>query len=121
MKTVDEIREVILEQVRDVIDGMDEIEIDTSKRMSEYGAESLDILEVVGSSAREVGVRATREDLAGVESIDDLAQRFHELQSRPAAAPSPTPPAASAPADAPPAPPTPGGGATEVPPAKPEG
>lgn len=77
----EEIREVVLRNIRDTVDGMEEIEIDTSKRMSEYGAESLDILEVVGSSAREVGIRVKREDLGGVESIDDLAQRFYELQS----------------------------------------
>jgi acyl carrier protein len=79
---IDQIREVILTNLRDVVEGMEDIDIDTSRRMSEYGAESIDILEVVGSSAREVGVKAKREDLSDVESIDDLARRFHELQGQ---------------------------------------
>jgi acyl carrier protein len=106
-----EIREVILANLRDVVEGMEDIEIDTAKPITEYGAESIDILEVVGSSAREVGVKAKREDLAGIETVDQLAHRFYELQFRPAteptaasAAPATDGPAAAAPpTEAPPA------------------
>jgi acyl carrier protein len=77
------IREVILANLRDVVEGLEDVEIDTSKPITEYGAESIDILEVVGSSAREVGVKARREDLAGIETVDQLARRFYELKQAP--------------------------------------
>jgi acyl carrier protein len=76
----DQIRSIIVAHTRDVVEGLEDAEIDTSKPVAEYGVESLDILEIVGSSAREVGVKVKREDLEGLQSIDDVADLYLSLQ-----------------------------------------
>jgi acyl carrier protein len=73
----DQIRSIVLEHVTDVVEGLEDVEIDPSRPIVEYGAESLDILEVVGSSARDVGVKVAREELMGLKSIDDLVDLYH--------------------------------------------
>ena len=72
----DKIREIVVMHAKDVIEGLEDVEIDTSQPIVSYGAESLDILEVVGSSARDVGVKVAREDLQGLRSIDDLVELY---------------------------------------------
>jgi acyl carrier protein len=76
----DQIRRVIVAHTKDVVEGLEDVEIDTSKPIADYGVESLDILEIVGSSAREVGVKVKREDLEGLQSIDDVADLYARLR-----------------------------------------
>lgn len=49
---------------------IDPTSIDTSLSMKDVGANSLDIVEVVSSTMRELKVRAPREDLDRVSTID---------------------------------------------------
>lgn len=72
----EEITAVVVAHAKDVIEGLEGKEIDTSKPIVDYGAESLDILELVGSSSREVGVKVAREDLQGLKSLDDLVDLY---------------------------------------------
>ena len=74
----DRIREIVVAHAKDVVEGLEDVEVDTSRPIVEYGAESLDILEVVGSSARDVGVKVAREDLQGLRSIDDLVVLYKQ-------------------------------------------
>ncbi len=46
--------------------------VDPSKSMAEHGASSLDIVEVVGASMRELGVSIPRTELANLRNIDAL-------------------------------------------------
>jgi acyl carrier protein len=77
----DQIEAIVVAHAKDVVEGLEDVEIDTGRPIVEYGAESLDILEVVGSSAREVGVKVAREELQGLKSIDDLVELYYDKQS----------------------------------------
>ena len=52
--------------------------IDTSLSMKDVGANSLDIVEVVSSTMRELRVRAPREALDQVKTIDAFVDLLHE-------------------------------------------
>jgi acyl carrier protein len=46
--------------------------VDPGKSMADHGASSLDIVEVVGASMRELGVSIPRTELANLRNIDAL-------------------------------------------------
>jgi len=56
--------------------------IDTSKSMKDYGANSLDIIEVVSSSMRELAIKIPRSELADISTIDQLADRFMQYVNK---------------------------------------
>jgi polyketide biosynthesis acyl carrier protein len=69
-----------------IVDNLDDIEqgsIDVSKSMKDYGANSLDIIEVVSSSMRELNIKIPRSELADITTIDQLADRFMQYVNRP--------------------------------------
>lgn len=76
--TKDEIIEVIK---RNIVENLDDVEIeqiDPQKTMKDYGANSLDIIEVVSCSMRELNIKIPRSELADIKNIDGLADKFHE-------------------------------------------
>ena len=48
------------------------------KPMKDYGANSLDIIEVVSCSMRELDIKIPRAELADISTIDQLADKFME-------------------------------------------
>ena len=68
--------EVIKENIIKNIDGVDKSTIDITKSMKDYGANSLDIIEVVSCSMRELNLKVPRSELADINSIDELAEKF---------------------------------------------
>lgn len=76
--TKEEIIEVIKENIVDNLDDVEISEIDPQKTMKDYGANSLDIIEVVSSSMRELNIKIPRSELADIKNIDGLADKFKE-------------------------------------------
>lgn len=76
--TKDKVVEVILKHIRDNLEELEDEEIDISKSMKDYGANSLDIIEVVSSSMRELSIKVPRTELADLETISQLADKFVE-------------------------------------------
>ena len=76
--TKEEIIEVIKENIVDNLDDVEISEIDPEKTMKDYGANSLDIIEVVSSSMRELNIKIPRSELADIKNIDGLADKFKE-------------------------------------------
>ncbi len=68
------IKKYILENLEDV----KEEDIDPKKSMKDYGANSLDIIEVVSCSMRELQIKIPRSELAEIRTIDELATKFME-------------------------------------------
>ncbi len=62
----------------DNLEDLQESEIDANKSMRDFGANSLDSIEVVSSSMRELKIRIPRSELADVDTIDELADKFVE-------------------------------------------
>jgi polyketide biosynthesis acyl carrier protein len=75
-----EILAVVIKHMRRNIADLGDAPVDPSKSMLEYGAESLDIVEIVSSSMRELGIRMPRTELAGLQNIDQLVDKFAEAK-----------------------------------------
>ena len=76
--TKEEIVGVIKKHIVENIDDIDVNSIDTSKTMKDYGANSLDMIEVVSNSMRELNIKIPRASLADISNIDALADIFFE-------------------------------------------
>ena len=74
-KTVIEVISRNLEQNLHDIDG--EV-VSPSSSMRDFGANSLDIIEVVSASMRELEIRVPRSELTQVNNIEELADKFME-------------------------------------------
>lgn len=76
--TKEEVIEVIK---RNIVENLDDVEADTidpTKSMKDYGANSLDMIEVVSTSMRELNIKIPRSELAELGNIDELADKFME-------------------------------------------
>lgn len=76
-----QILDVILKHLRRNVDGLDQVEIDPSKSMADYSASSLDIVEVVSASMRELQIKIPRTRLAEIKNINGLVNLFHEVKN----------------------------------------
>lgn len=63
------------------VDGVNEGEVDPTRSMATYGASSLDIIEVVSSSMRELRVRVPTTELSGLKNIDELVDVLVRTQA----------------------------------------
>ena len=78
---------VIAKHLANAVDGLDASTIDGAKSMKDYGANSLDIVEVVSASMRELKVKVPRSELNKLKDINGLA----DLLSTTARAAAPVP------------------------------
>jgi acyl carrier protein/polyketide biosynthesis acyl carrier protein len=66
------VKKFILENIEDV----KEADLDPKKSMKDLGANSLDIIEVVSCSMRELNIKIPRSELADIKTIDELVDKF---------------------------------------------
>jgi len=74
--TRDEVIKVIITNILDNLEDIKESEIDIKKSMKDYGANSLDVIEVVSNSMRQLKIKIPRTELADVSTIEQLADKF---------------------------------------------
>lgn len=72
-----EILTIVIESLKDNVDELEEQEIDPSKSLAEYGASSLDNVEIVSSILRRLKLRVPRADMANLSNIDGLVDLLH--------------------------------------------
>ena len=77
--TKDQIFAVVKKHIVDTLDDIDEAVIDPVKSMKEIGANSLDIVEIVSSSMRELKVKVPRSELAKLQNIQELVDLLHQM------------------------------------------
>ena len=77
--TKQEVIEVIKKNIADNLDDVEAATIDPEKSMKDYGANSLDMIEVVSCSMRELNIKIPRSELADIKNIDELAQKFMDF------------------------------------------
>ena len=70
--TREKVLEVVLDNLRDTVEELEDVEIDPSKSMKELGANSLDIVETVSCSMRALKVKVPRSELKDLQNIDQL-------------------------------------------------
>ena len=76
--TKPEIIDVIKRNLLENLDDIDATDINPESSMRDYGANSLDIIEVVSCSMRELKIKVPRSELADISNIDQLADKFLE-------------------------------------------
>jgi len=74
--TKDEVTEVVKRNIVENLDDVEMDEIDVQKSMKDYGANSLDMIEVVSCSMRELNIKVPRTELADIKNIDALSDKF---------------------------------------------
>ena len=89
----DEIIALVVKHVREAGEGLGAAAIDPARSMKDHGLSSLDIVEVVSRSMRELKVKVPRADLRKLTTIDGLV----DLLYRAAAARVGEPPGAAPP------------------------
>lgn len=72
------IQRVVLNNLAEAVEGLDPATIDCSKSMKDLGANSLDVVEVVSCSMRELRIKIPRAELADLTNIDQLIDRLLE-------------------------------------------
>ena len=70
--------EVIKSNITKNIEDIKIEDIDIQKSMKDYGANSLDIIEVVSCSMRELNLKIPRTELSDLKTIDGLVDKFLE-------------------------------------------
>jgi len=74
--TKEQVIEVIKKNIAMNLDDISADNIDPKKSMADLGANSLDIIEVVSCTMRELNIKIPRSELAGIKNIEELADRF---------------------------------------------
>lgn len=76
-------RDQILSTVRtylvDAVDDLDPDQVDATRSMKDLGANSLDIVEVVSRTMRELKIKVPRAELSTVDTIDGLVDLLHRV------------------------------------------
>jgi len=62
-----------------IIDGLDTETIDPTKSVVDFGANSLDIVEIVSCSMRELKVKVPRAELTRLHSINELVDLLYRV------------------------------------------
>jgi acyl carrier protein len=82
--TRDDVAAIVKRHLADAVDDLDADSIDTTKSMKDLGANSLDIVEVVSRSMRELRVKVPRSELSKLTNMDELVDLLHRtVQERP--------------------------------------
>jgi acyl carrier protein len=77
MITREEVWDVVREHLVETVEELEGVEIDPAKSMKDLGANSLDIVEVVSCSMRELKVKVPRSELNKLADMNQLVDLLH--------------------------------------------
>jgi len=86
MATREQVFDVVKNHIIDTLDDIEESEIDASKSMKDLGANSLDIVEIVSCSMRELKVKVPRSELSKLTNITELVDMLVSVSAEKEAA-----------------------------------
>lgn len=78
----EQVLDVVKKYIEDSIDDIDVEQLDPAKSMRDYGVNSLDIVEIVSRSMRELKVKVPRAELSKIENIDGLVDLLDQAVQR---------------------------------------
>ena len=85
----EEVVSVVRKHLADVVGDLKPSDIDTSRSMKDLGATSLDIVEVVSLTMRELKVKVPRSELSKLTNMDGLADLLYaSIQQKARAVPT---------------------------------
>ncbi len=73
------LKKYIMEQLEDEVE---EADIDIKKSMLDLGANSLDIVEIVSNTMRELKIKIPRDELAKIDTMSGLAEKMAEYTNQ---------------------------------------
>ena len=79
--TREEVHADVARQLAASVDGLDVASIDPQRSMKDYGANSLDIVEVVSGAMRELKVKVPRTELNKLTNLDGLVGLLYDIKS----------------------------------------
>jgi acyl carrier protein len=68
--------EVVKAKIREIVDGTSDLEIREDLSMRDLGADSLEIVEVVSRSMKELKIKVPRTELSGARNLKELLDLF---------------------------------------------
>jgi len=80
--TKEHIFTVVKKHLMQTVDGLDEAAIDSTRSMKDLGANSLDIVEIVSVSMRELKVKVPRSELSKLTNIGGLVDLLHTVATQ---------------------------------------
>ena len=77
----EEILSIVIKHLNANVDAIDTSAVDPAKSMADYDASSLDIVEIVSASMRELRITIPRTEFAGVTNINDLVDLLYRVKN----------------------------------------
>jgi acyl carrier protein len=84
--TREHVMTVVIKHLSEAVDGLSPDKVDPKLSMKDLGANSLDIVEVVSSSMRELKVKIPRAELVKLTNVDGLVDLLYTTASQSAGA-----------------------------------
>jgi acyl carrier protein len=81
--TREEIFAVVRSNIKEIIEGAREVEIKETDSMRDLGADSLEIVEVVSRSMKDLKIKVPRTELSGARNLKDLLDLFEKSAAAP--------------------------------------
>jgi len=79
--TREHVMTVVKKHLMEAVDGLDAAAIEPTRSMKDLGANSLDIVEVVSRSMRELKVKVPRSELAKLTNIEGLVETLYRASA----------------------------------------
>jgi polyketide biosynthesis acyl carrier protein len=76
--TRDDVLNIVKKYIVDAVDDIDPATLDANRSMKDYGVNSLDMVEVVSRSMRELKVKVPRAELNKLQNIDGLVDLLYK-------------------------------------------
>ncbi len=76
--TREQIFEVIKANMLKIVEGARDKEVDETASMKDYGADSLEMVEVVSRSMKELRIKVPRTELSAAKNLKDLLDAFEK-------------------------------------------
>ena len=81
--TREEMFEVVKSNIQEIVEGAKGIDIKETDSMRDFGADSLEIVEVVSRSMKDLKIKVPRTELSGARSLKDLLDLFEKSAAAP--------------------------------------
>ena len=81
--TKDQIYSIVKKHLLATVEGLQEAQVDPGKSMKDLGANSLDLVEIVSASMRELKVKVPRSELSKLTDIAGLVDLLHAVVNAP--------------------------------------
>ena len=80
--TREQIFEVLKANMLKIVEGSRDVTISETASMKDYGADSLEMVEVVSRSMKELKIKVQRTDLSTAETLKDLLDLFEKAAAK---------------------------------------